>query len=99
MRTFLLLIVAMLIIALPACKKSKGTMSDMRETEKMAIMPEPAVMETILPEETKNAEMERLLAALESSFKVDAILSIYAGQHSASSAIKRFARSLAKESA
>lgn len=62
-------------------------------------MPEPAVMETVSPKENKGAEMERQLGALESSFKVDAILSIYAGQHSASPAIKRFARSIAKESA
>lgn len=78
-------------------------MADMRETEKMAIIPLPNAGGKEEPkEDTKEDKGEMLkagLASIESGFMVDAILTIYAGQHAASPAVKNFAKSFGRESA
>ncbi len=90
---------AFLFIALPACKKSRGTISAMNETSKMAIVPDVEAQRVYAkPFNEEETSVERSIGILSSGFKVDAVLALYADQHSASPAVKRFTRSLADKS-
>jgi predicted outer membrane protein len=99
MRNFVLTISTIMIFSLPACKKGKASISDVRETGKMAIIPLSATAGPEMHKEDGSETFEANMASIESGFMVDAILAVYADQHAASPAVRQYAKSLGRESA